>query len=849
MGPESSTVSAAVSISATGVEPFAEPPIEQKLLARAVAAKAVGAAVKAATEAQIAEHWRVTSADHKAREAAAKTWAQYFTTRSLLYSDTVLPVFPRAYHTLINIPTLFDTLMDLERTYSLAVHANLEETKELRKQLVYSLDHSRRTSMNSDSSSHEEQSRLGDSNHQTQRLSAVEAREELMIFDATRESLLAELRDGQKAEYRDFVIKVHNELLILADQVPLETENAPVKTQVKNTDAIAASLAKLVDEGDRVLEGAVSKLKRTPSHSMMRVGSLEGLLSANNSGTNTPPIQERAEPETSTPNTTDPELVILISEVKEMGFSDGQAKAALTLAKRNLQQAIVLLLENPEVVERQIRDTATRNMLFKTNTPPNKPARAQKAATGQRSISSGSANELNRSNSTGALKRSNSNSSLQWNTTPRLPTNSPLANQKAGITASSDEVSAPQSAASIFAVNKSFSPFAFIQQQQAKISADFASITAAATGAPPPSSASGTATPTAQFNNLQKGFTNFLGKAMEALHIDSIPSAFEAQKRDQSEASILQEVSESFTAYFGTQVRTMYSFRVSIVPLLVDAVFPAGLEMEQKALRAQTAAGLYSNNLSGCILLVKASQLEGYGRGRTANRDIMMRCRQATEFHFDDVEIQIKKAMDAREGGGVVQEGDFFVTKHSNIPQVHVLFHLIVGEDDSVKELTSQSPVMTGYRNILKIAHLHDVNLLIVPMLFLPDSVSSKNKSARESKSSTTSSSRPNSANTSPSRSSTESPSFLENSAAVQKRVETVLKSTKGLIIEQTRSAKHSGDSSGVDKRSRSIQFVIPLNGVNGGAVEKGRELVLSESVDESFQGICAKVAEVFRTL
>ncbi|KAJ3071406.1 hypothetical protein HDU99_002438, partial [Rhizoclosmatium hyalinum] len=140
MGPESSTVSAAVSISATGVEPFAEPPIEQKLLARAVAAKAVGAAVQAATEAQIAEHWRVTSADHKAREVAATKWAQYFTTRSLLYSDAVLPVFPRAYHALINIPTLFDTLMDLERTYSMAVHANLEETKELRKQLVYSLD-------------------------------------------------------------------------------------------------------------------------------------------------------------------------------------------------------------------------------------------------------------------------------------------------------------------------------------------------------------------------------------------------------------------------------------------------------------------------------------------------------------------------------------------------------------------------------------------------------------------------------------------------------------------------------------------------------------------------------------
>ncbi|KAI9335967.1 hypothetical protein BDR26DRAFT_920301, partial [Obelidium mucronatum] len=817
--------------------------LEHKLLARSIASEALQEAIDKAIEMKLEEVRANVFADKELAAEATRQWTLYYRTHSAAYSQAVQPVFPKAYHALIGIPSLFDTLMELERTYAMAIQANLEETKELRRALIYSLENSRRSSQSSNY--YDDQNRLVADSNQSQpqrRMSVAEAREELMIFDATRESLLAELRSSQKAEYRDFVIKVHNELLILANQPPTESETVTVKTHLKNTDAIASSMGKLVMEGDRVLEGAVGKLRRAPSQSLMRVGSLEGLLSGNNSGTNTPPTQEPMEPQAAAPPTSvDPEMDNLVKEVKDMGFTEDQAEAALTLSKRNLERAITLLLENPDLVDKQIRDTATRKMLFASK-QPQKPALNLPAqgSGNQRSVSGGSNNELHRSSSSASLKRANStNSNLPWNTTPRLPTQSPLANRKTGITASTEDVPPNEP--------RPFSPFAFIQQQQAKISADFAAIAGAATGAAPPQlapqSASGTSTPTAQFNNLQKGFTNFLGKAMEALNIDPLPSTLQQQSK-QSDSAAFDELSESYTAYFGTQVRTMYTLRVSVVPSLCDVVFQSTSSVEREAMRAQTAAGLYSNNLSGCIVLVRASDLEGYGLGRTANRAFIRKCKQATEFHFDDIEIQLKKAIDAcpvdEFGRPILKEGDFFVTRHSNLPQVHVLFHLIIAEEDSIKDLSSQSDIMIGYRNILKLAHLRDINNLIVPVVFHYENNSSKAMPQdRISSSSATSSSSP------PRNSAPQTPlqhRFLADNATLQRRIETVLKSTKGLIIEQTRSIKHSGDSSGIDKRSRSIQFVMTLDAGGPG----GR--TVSTGVEESFQVVCSKVAEVFRT-
>ncbi|KAJ3067422.1 hypothetical protein HDU98_009361 [Podochytrium sp. JEL0797] len=588
------------------------------------------------------------------------------------------------------------------------------------------------------------------------------------------EKLRKELVTSMQGPDRDVIIlQVYNELLVRSNQHPTtESESAPIKTHINNTHAIAASLEKLLTEGDRVLEGAVGKLRRTPSQSMMRVESLEGLVSGKNSGASTPAVQETGEEVTPVDS--------LVLSIQEMGFTLDQATAALDLSKRNLEEAIRLLLENPDRIQKQIRDTATRKMLFADKQPLQTHRRMPQGATGQRSISSGLPDRG--SASVGGVRRSTSNSTLPWNVTPRVPIQSPLVT---GAKNPEDSALEP--------LPKPFSAFAFIQQQTPPIG-------------------SGTSTPTAPFNNLQKGFTSFLGKAMEALQIESGSVDDDEFAIVESPDAAPPELSESFTTYFGTQVRTMYNLRVSVAGSMCDVVFPPGVPaVEEQAGRAQTAAGIYGNNLSACILLLRKRDLEGYGLGKSANREFIKRCRQATEFHFHDIEIQLQKALDAclldEAANPMINEGDFFITRHSNIRQVHVLFHLIVSDDEIPQPLSSQSNIMVGYRNILKLAHLRDINHLIVPMLFLPHPCES------------------------PTPNSTATP-------AVLKRVETVLKSTKGVIIEQTRSAKHAGDVSGVDRRGRSFQFVVALEDVGGNMA----------GVEDVFGGVCAKVGEVFRT-
>lgn len=67
--------------------------------------------------------------------------------------------------------------------------------------------------------------------------------------------------------------------------------------------------------------------------------------------------------------------------------------------------------------------------------------------------------------------------------------------------------------------------------------------------------------------------------------------------------------------------------------------------------------------------------------------------------------------------GKTLQTGDVFITRHSNLAQVHVIFHMV--SDDSIlsKDMNSRHPVLLGLRNILKTACSHDVTSLTIPLL------------------------------------------------------------------------------------------------------------------------------------
>jgi hypothetical protein len=68
-------------------------------------------------------------------------------------------------------------------------------------------------------------------------------------------------------------------------------------------------------------------------------------------------------------------------------------------------------------------------------------------------------------------------------------------------------------------------------------------------------------------------------------------------------------------------------------------------------------------------------------------------------------------------------QGDFYVTTHSNLAQVHVVFHVVADNETilSGDAISSRHPVILGLRNVLKACSLADVTTLSIPLFLTPD--------------------------------------------------------------------------------------------------------------------------------
>lgn len=64
--------------------------------------------------------------------------------------------------------------------------------------------------------------------------------------------------------------------------------------------------------------------------------------------------------------------------------------------------------------------------------------------------------------------------------------------------------------------------------------------------------------------------------------------------------------------------------------------------------------------------------------------------------------------------------GDFYVTRHSNLSNVHLVFHLVT-EEAAVQNtgLKSRHPVVLGLKNCLRAAAKHDVHHITIPLLLV----------------------------------------------------------------------------------------------------------------------------------
>lgn len=241
---------------------------------------------------------------------------------------------------------------------------------------------------------------------------------------------------------------------------------------------------------------------------------------------------------------------------------------------------------------------------------------------------------------------------------------------------------------------------------------------------------------------------------------------------------------ESFTINLGSQLKTAHNLRI----LAVDTLYMCDNSRFKplQSVRAQTAMSLYSNNLSGIVLLVDNHFQSYYG----IQHEFAELCNNQNEFHFDNFSKQIKHIKESilpnYAGRSNLEAGDVYITRHSNLANAHVVFHLVI--DDSLKqEVNSRHKIMTSLRNILRVAHIYDLKTISIPLLLID-----------------------------------EMDEEILTVSWCLKRAELVLKCVKGFLIEM------ASASTGIDQGT--IQFLVP----------KG----ISE---ELFTSLASLIPEVFR--
>ncbi|XP_011743794.2 ferry endosomal RAB5 effector complex subunit 3 isoform X1 [Macaca nemestrina] len=210
-----------------------------------------------------------------------------------------------------------------------------------------------------------------------------------------------------------------------------------------------------------------------------------------------------------------------------------------------------------------------------------------------------------------------------------------------------------------------------------------------------------------------------------------------------------RKLEESFTIHLGAQLKTMHNLRLLRADMLDFCKHKRNHRSGVKLHRLQTALSLYSTSLCGLVLLVD-NRINSYSG---IKRDFATVCQECTDFHFPRIEEQLevvqqvvlyartqrrsklKESVDSgNQNGGNddktknaernylnVLPGEFYITRHSNLSEIHVAFHLCV--DDHVKSgnITARDPAIMGLRNILKVCCTHDITTISIPLLLVHD--------------------------------------------------------------------------------------------------------------------------------
>lgn len=218
----------------------------------------------------------------------------------------------------------------------------------------------------------------------------------------------------------------------------------------------------------------------------------------------------------------------------------------------------------------------------------------------------------------------------------------------------------------------------------------------------------------------------------------SLESYFAATYEPLSPQDVLME--ESYTIHLGNQMKTMHNIRLvsrDILDYCQCKSSMIGGNMVPHPQRLQTAMTLYSETLSAMIFLVDDRLNTSIGLQKRFENIV----KETTEFHFPNYEKQkclIEQTLSSRKTrtrtlrtssltrkrqaettNKLLQTGDFYLTKHSNLAEVHAVFHLVTDDNLSTMTINSRHPIMIGVRNIMLTASRYNITNLIIPLLLV----------------------------------------------------------------------------------------------------------------------------------
>ncbi|XP_072857045.1 ferry endosomal RAB5 effector complex subunit 3 isoform X1 [Pogona vitticeps] len=210
-----------------------------------------------------------------------------------------------------------------------------------------------------------------------------------------------------------------------------------------------------------------------------------------------------------------------------------------------------------------------------------------------------------------------------------------------------------------------------------------------------------------------------------------------------------RQLEESFTIHLGAQLKTMHNLRLLRADMLDFCKHKRNHRSGIKLHRLQTALSLYSASLCGLVLLVD-NRISSYSG---IKRDFATVCQECTDFHFPGIQEQLEivqqvvlyaraqhssKSKRLNEAGSKnsasddksktvdqnpanILPGEFYISRHSNLSEIHVTFHLCVDDNVRSGNITARDPAIMGLRNILKVCCTHDITTVSIPLLLVHD--------------------------------------------------------------------------------------------------------------------------------